>query len=96
MMGAGPLVKLDGRMKAVDYIQLLNTSLLPYMLSMGPTFEFMDDNAPCHWAKTVANCMSAKFFNRMEVWPPQSPDLNLMSRCGIFWGIKSKKRSLKT
>ena len=70
--GVGPLVKVDGRMKAVDYIQLLNTSILPYMSSMVSTFEFMDDNAPCHRAKTVANWMSAKNLKRMEVWPLQS------------------------
>ena len=37
--GVGPLVKVDGMMKAVDYIQLLNTSLLPYMSSIGSTLN---------------------------------------------------------
>ena len=44
----GPLAKIDGRMKGKDYIDLLSANLLPYMLSMGPEYIFIDDNAPCH------------------------------------------------
>ena len=44
----GPLAKIDGRMKGKDYIDLLSSNLLPYVLSMGPEYIFIDDNAPCH------------------------------------------------
>lgn len=74
--GVGPLVKVEGRMNGNDYIKLLSASLLPFMRSMGPQYIFMDDNAPCHRAKSVINWMSSKKLQRMEVWPPQSPDLN--------------------
>ena len=63
-------------MKGVDYIDLLSANLLPYMQSMGPEFIFMDDNAPCHRARAVLQWMSNNSLRRMEVWPPQSPDLN--------------------
>ena len=74
--GVGPIVKVEGRMNGKDYIKLLSNSLLPYMRSMGPEYIFMDDNAPCHRAHAVSQWMASKNIKRMEVWPPQSPDLN--------------------
>ena len=74
--GIGSLAKVDSRMKGVDYIDLLSANLLPYMQSMGPKFIFMDNNAPCHRAHAVSQWMSNNSLRCMEVWPPQSPDLN--------------------
>jgi len=74
--GVGPLVQVEGRMNADYYIQLLSTHLRPYAQSLGPNFIFMDDNAPCHRARKVHTWMSSQRITFMEVWPPQSPDLN--------------------
>ena len=74
--GVGTIAKVEGRMKGSDYIRLLSKHLLPYMRSMGSNYIFMDDNAPCHRSKAVLNWMQSKNLKRMEVWPPQSPDLN--------------------
>ena len=72
----GPLVKIEGRMKGKDYIDLLSANLFPYMQSIGPECTFMDDNATCHRASVVSQWMYTNNQKRMEVWPPQSPDLN--------------------
>ena len=45
--GIGPITKVEGRMNGKDYIILLSL-LLPYTQSMGSSYVFMDDNAPCH------------------------------------------------
>ena len=42
--GVGPVVKVEDRMNVKDYTELLSTSLLLFMLSMGPQCIYMDDN----------------------------------------------------
>ena len=64
----------SGRKK--DYIKILSRHLLPYMQSMGSSYVFMDDNTPCHRSQAVIRWLKSKGLKRMEVWPPQSPDLN--------------------
>ena len=51
--GIGPITKVDGRMNGKDYIIVLSRHLLPYMQSMGSSYVFMDDNAPCHQSQAV-------------------------------------------
>ena len=46
--GIGPFIKVEGRMNGKDYIRLLSRHLLPHMQSMGSSYVFIDDNAPCH------------------------------------------------
>ena len=57
-------------------LQLLSGHLQPYAQALGPDFIFMDDNAPCHRARKVRTWMTQQQITFMEVWPPQSPDLN--------------------
>ena len=70
------LSRISHRMKAADYVQLLQNSLLPF-LHRFPEGEkiFQHDNAPIHTAK-----QTTKFFEQAQIsvmeWPAQSPDLN--------------------
>ena len=64
----------SGRKK--DYINILSRHLLCYMQSMGSSYVFMDDNTPCHRSQAVFWWLKSKCLKRMEVWPPQIPDLN--------------------
>ena len=74
--GVGPLVRVEGRLNGDGYLQLLSGHLQPYAQALWPHFIFMDDNAPCHRARKVRTWMTQQQITFMEVWPPQSPDLN--------------------
>ena len=76
--GLGPLVKLEGKMKHQDYINILENELLPFIQENFRTnhYKFQDDNAPVHTAKNVKKWMSEKNLKVLEDWPSQSPDLN--------------------
>ena len=75
-LGVSELSRISHRMKAADYVQLLENSLLPF-LHRFPEGEkiFQHDNAPIHTAK-----QTSKFFEQAQIsvmeWPAQSPDLN--------------------
>ena len=74
--GMGPMVKLEGRMNASRYGQLIKNTVSPFMKkTMGRKSIFQQDNAPIHTAKSIL-----KIFKNLKMkvldWPAQSPDLN--------------------
>ena len=51
--GLGPLVQINGRQTAKDYIETFDDHLIPYLevLDDQNDYSFQDDNAPIHRAK---------------------------------------------
>ena len=76
--GLGPLIKINGKMNHRDYIQILESHLLPFINNNynGRGYLFQDDNAPVHTAKNVKKWIETKKVKILENWPSQSPDLN--------------------
>jgi len=68
--GLGPLVRVDGRMTANDYIEILNNHLLPYLETLDQQNEylFQDDNAPIHRARKTLSWMSENDISQLP-WP---------------------------
>lgn len=75
--GLGPLIRVNGRQTSKDYVELLETYLLPFLDILDPDLEytFQDDNAPIHRARIVHKWLEENQIVHLP-WPAQSPDLN--------------------
>ena len=71
---------VKGTFNSADYIQVLNTYMIPLMKELnrnGRTMIFQQDNATIHKAKKVITHLLSQEFETL-VWPAQSPGLNLI------------------
>ena len=75
--GTGKLVKIEGKMNAAMYRDILDENLLQSALDLklGRRFIFQQDNDPKHSAKVTKKWLQGNSVNVLE-WPSQSPDLN--------------------
>ena len=75
--GLGPLVRVNGKQTANNYINVLNNHLLPYLgqLDNQNNYVFQDDNAQIHRARSTLRWISENNIDQLH-WPAQSPDLN--------------------
>ncbi|KAI3372165.1 hypothetical protein L3Q82_007018 [Scortum barcoo] len=75
--GTGRLVRIEGKMNAAMYRDILDENLLQSALDLrlGRRFIFQQDNDPKHTAKITKEWLQDNSVNVLE-WPSQSPDLN--------------------
>ena len=77
--GVGTLVAIDGNMNTDKYISVLDDNLWPVVVRhfSDRPWIFQEDNAPCH-VSLRANQWKDENGIRTLLWPPQSPDLNII------------------
>ena len=74
--GVGSLVRLEGRVNANDYQEVLEQYMLNDADSfIGDDFVFQHDNAPIHTACSTRQWLRDNNVTVLE-WPPNSPDAN--------------------
>jgi len=73
----GPLVRLEGKITAIVYIEMLEKNLLPFINSLENknNYIFQEDNAPIHTARIAKQWKENNNIASLP-WPAQSPDLN--------------------
>ena len=74
--GTGPLVKLHGKINETVYKEILKKHVVPNLrTAINQPAVFMQDNAPCHTAKSVKTFLSEQDVTVIEL-PAQSPGMN--------------------
>lgn len=90
--GIGPLIRIDGRMNAQQYTEILE-DCLPFLNHIFPLRDYfwLQDNCPIHTARLTTEWMHLNMPPRIIDHPPYSPDLNPIEN---LWGLV--KNSLKS
>ena len=74
--GTGKLVRIEGKITGIRYVNILSNNLLQSAdkMQLG-SFIFQQDNDPKHTSKVASKFVVKNNIKKLE-WPPQSPDLN--------------------
>ncbi|KAL1116638.1 hypothetical protein AAG570_005110 [Ranatra chinensis] len=75
------------RLTSDDYVELVNTVVKPWIrrVANGRPYVWQQDSAPCHTSGKSQKWLSERLLN---VWPPNSPDLNPVDY--FVWGAVEK------
>lgn len=90
--GVGELVTIEGNMNSYDYINILETSLLPsvraYAIEEPFPINFVQDRSPIHTSRVVTNWFAHHQEFHLLNWPPKGCDINPIEN---LWGIMSQE-----
>lgn len=97
--GVGDLIKIDEKLTAQKYKDILEEYAVPSGTRLiGNNFILQQDNDPKHTARLVKNYLTQLEEDgvlRTMVWPPQSPDMNIIEHVWVHLDQKRAERSPK-
>lgn len=86
--GPGELVKIEGHLNSEEYINILETSLLPsvraYALPEPENIILVQDRSPIHTSRVVTQWFREHPEIQLVDWPPKGCDVNPIEN---LWGI---------
>ena len=90
-------VEANTKINSDIYIEILKDKIYPWVLSIygKELFVFQQDRAPSHTAQKTQEWLTINFsgFWNKSIWPPCSPDLNLMDYS--IWSVLESKACAK-
>jgi len=84
---ARPIINLNGRITAIDYVDILGHQVHPMVQMLFPNNEaiFKDDNSSIHTVKSVPSWFDEHEGALQQLpWPVQWPDLNIVE---TLWSL---------
>ena len=91
--GARPLLRLHGKINTTVYKEILKKHVVPNLrTAINQPVLFMQDNTPCHTAKSVKTFLSDEHVTVME-WPAQSPDMNPIENVWKLLNERAKEKN---
>ena len=89
----GLLVRLPSKINTSVYKEILKKHVVPNLRTpINQPAVFMQDNAPCHTAKSVQTFLSMEDVTVME-WPAQSPDMNSIENVWNLLNERAKEKN---
>ena len=78
------MAPVEGNINSLKYQEILEDNLWPVLARHFPRngYFFQDDHAPVFRSRSTQELYMVRNHINCQIWPAQSPDLNILEICG--------------